>query len=38
MRAAVEGSAGRALRHRRDKGMVWNPAKAGRSVLWELAG
>lgn len=38
VRAAVEGSAGRALRHLRDKGTVRNPAKAGRSVLWELAG
>jgi hypothetical protein len=37
VRAAVEGSAGRALRHQRDKGAVRNPAKAGRSVLWELA-
>jgi hypothetical protein len=36
VRAAVEGSAGRALRHQRDKGAVRNPAKAGRSVLWEL--
>ena len=37
VRAAVEGSAGRALRHQREKGAVRNPAKAGRSVLWELA-
>ena len=37
VRAAVEGSAGRALRHQRDKGAVRNPRKAGRSVLWELA-
>ena len=28
----------RALRHRRDKGAVGNPAKAGWSVLWEAAG
>ena len=27
----------RALRHQREKGAVRNPAKAGRSVLWELA-
>lgn len=38
VRAAVEGSAGRALRHQRDKGAVRNPRKAGRSALWELAG
>ena len=37
VRAAVEGSAGRALRHQRDKGAVRNPAKRGRSALWELA-
>ena len=37
VRAAVEGSAGRALRHQRDKGAVRNPAKVGRAVLWELA-
>jgi hypothetical protein len=36
--AAVEGSAGRALRRQREAGTVRNPAKAGRSVLWELAG
>ncbi len=36
-RAAVEGSAGQALRHQHGKGAVRNPAKAGRSVLWELA-
>ncbi len=38
VRAAIEGSAGRALRHQRGAGTVRNPAKAGRSVLWELAG
>ncbi len=37
VRAAVDGSAGRALRHQRDKGAVGNPAEAGRSVLWTLA-
>jgi hypothetical protein len=37
VRAAVEGSAGRALRHQRGKGGVRNPAKAGRSVLWGLS-
>jgi hypothetical protein len=37
VRAAVEGSAGRALRHLRGKGGIHNPAKAGRSVLWALA-
>ncbi len=36
VRAAVEGSAGRALRHQREKGAVRNPAKQGRSVLWKL--
>ena len=36
VRAAVEGSAGRALRHQRNAGAVRNPAKAGRSVLWAL--
>ena len=35
--AAVEGSAGRALRHQREKGMVRNPCKERRAVLWELA-
>ncbi len=38
VRAAVEGSAGRALRHRRAAGTVKNPAKQGRSTLRELAG
>jgi len=38
VRAAVEGSTGRALRHQRDKGAVRNPAKQGRAVLWEVAG
>ena len=38
VRKAVEGSASRALRHQREKGAVRNPAKAGRAVLWELAG
>ena len=33
----VEGPAV-AVRHRRDKGAARNPAKQGRSVLWELAG
>ena len=37
VRAAVEGSAGRALRHQRDKGAVRNVSKQGRSALWELA-
>ncbi len=37
VRAAVEGSAGRALRHQREKGAVRNPAKQGRAVRWELA-
>ena len=37
VRAAVEGSAGRALRHQRAAGTVRNPPKQGRSVLWELA-
>ena len=37
-RGAVEGSVGRALRHQRGAGVVRNPAKAGRSVLRELAG
>ncbi len=36
VRAAVEGSVGRALRHQRDKGAVRNAAKRGRTVLWEL--
>ena len=36
-RAALEGSAGRALRHQRDKGAARNPAKVGRAVLWGLA-
>jgi hypothetical protein len=35
VRAAVQGSAGRALRHQRAAGPVRNPAKAGRSVLQE---
>ena len=38
VRNAMEGAAGRALRHQRTAGTVRNPAKAGRSVLWELAG
>ncbi len=38
VRAAVEGSAGRALRHQRAAGAVRNPAKQGRSALWEVAG
>ena len=38
VRAAVEGSAGRALRHQRVAGTVKNPAKQGRSTFWELAG
>ena len=37
VRAAVEGSAGRALRHQRDKGAVRNPRKEGRAALWETA-
>ena len=37
VRAAVEGAAGRALRHQRAAGTVCTPARAGRSVLWELA-
>ena len=35
--AAIEGSAGRALRHQRSLGTVRNPRKAGRAVLWEVA-
>jgi len=35
--AAVEGAAGRALRHQRDKGAVRNPAAQGRAVLWKIA-
>ena len=38
VRAAVEAGAGRALRHQRTAGLVRNPPKQGRSVLWELAG
>lgn len=38
VRAAVEGGAGRALRHQRDRDAVRNPTKAGRAVLWELVG
>ena len=34
--AAVEGSAGRALRHQRSLGTVRNPRKEGRAALWEL--
>ena len=37
VQAAVEGSAGRALRHHRAAGTVKNPAKQGRSTLRELA-
>ncbi len=36
VRKAVEESVSRTLRHQREKGAVRNPAKAGRSVLWEL--
>ena len=36
--AAIEGSVGRALRHQRAAGAVRNPGKAGRVVLWEVAG
>lgn len=36
--AAVEGSAGRALRHGRSLGAARNPRKEGRLALWELAG
>ena len=36
--AAIEGSAGRALRHQRSLGTVRNPRKEGRLALWELAG
>ena len=35
--AAIEGSAGRALRHQRTLGTVRNPRKEGRLALWELA-
>ena len=38
VRAAVEGSAGRALRHQRAAGTVRNPRKEGRAVLRELTG
>ena len=38
VRAAVEGSAGRALLHQRDKGAVRSPAKAGRSALLDVGG
>lgn len=38
VRSAVEGSAGRALRHQRTAGTVRNPRKEGRLALWELAG
>jgi hypothetical protein len=40
VRSAMEGSAGRALRHQRAAGAarMRNPAEAGRSVLWEVAG
>ena len=36
--AAIEGSAGRALRHRRTLGTIRNPRKEGRLALRELAG
>ena len=36
--AAIEGSAGRALRPQRTLGTVRNPRKEGRLALWELAG
>ena len=35
--AAIEGSAGRALRHQRSLGTVRNPEKRGRLALWSLA-
>lgn len=38
VRAAMVGSAGRALRHQRTLGTARNPPKAGRLALWELAG
>ena len=34
--AAIEGSAGRALRHQRSLGTVRNPRKEGRLALWAL--
>ena len=34
--AAIEGSAGRALRHQRSLGTVRNPRKEGRLALWEV--
>jgi hypothetical protein len=37
VRAAVEGTAGRALRHQRSLGTVCNPPRTGRLMLWELA-
>lgn len=36
--AAIEGSAGRALRHQRSLGTVRNPRKENRLALWKLAG
>jgi hypothetical protein len=36
--ALVEASAGRALRHQREKGAVRNSRQEGRAMLWELAG
>ena len=36
--AAIESSAGRALRHQRSLGTVRNPRKEGRLALWELVG
>jgi hypothetical protein len=35
--AAIESSAGRALRHQRSAGTVRNPRKEGRLASWELA-
>ena len=37
VRAAIEGSAGRALKHQRSLGTVRNLRKKRRSALWELA-
>ena len=37
VQAAIEGSAGRALRHQRSLGTVRNPRKEGRLALWGLA-
>jgi hypothetical protein len=38
VRVAVEGTVGRAIRHRRTLGAVRHAGRAGRSVAWEIAG